>query len=98
MWISAPTRAVVKACIAMEYPPRYQSANKTATGDALPLPVVPPDSNQRYLPETIQLAGTVERSRIVHLDLDPQNGTTESSTSSQGVLTLEHLMYIFCTS
>lgn len=64
----------------MEEPPRYQTANKTAPQDPLPLPMVAPDGQQRYLPEVIEPNGNGNAKRIVHLDLDPSNGKTYCHT------------------
>lgn len=63
--------------MAMEEPPRYQTANKTNPNDPLPLSMVAPDGQAKYLPEVIQPNGTGDAKRIVHLDLDPSNGKTQ---------------------
>ena len=53
---------VIKACIAMELPPRHQSPNvQNVLGGPLP-EIIPP-------------ANAMVRKKIVHFDLDPQNGT-----------------------
>lgn len=56
---------LVKACIAMEYPPRYVTAG----------PILDPDGD--YLPEVIPPGGQAAPANgfrgVVHFDLDPQN-------------------------
>lgn len=59
----------------MQYPPRYQPANRADDDDDLPLSEIYGADEPRYLPERTLLPGAeVDDKRIVHFDLDPQNG------------------------
>lgn len=66
---------VVKGCMAMERPPRYQAANKTSRTQQFPLRQFPTWNQRRWLRETIHPNGTGDDMCYVHNDLDPSNGT-----------------------